>query len=30
MSTPSRDDEGGPLIWLLCVALALYLMWIVA
>jgi hypothetical protein len=29
MSTPSRDDEGGPLIWMLCLALILYIMWIV-
>lgn len=28
MSTPTRDDEGGPIVWLLCVALALYLLWI--
>ncbi len=28
MSTPSRDDDGGPIVWLLCVALALYLLWI--
>jgi hypothetical protein len=29
MSTPSRDDEGGPLVWMLCLALILYIMWIV-
>jgi hypothetical protein len=28
MSTPSREDEGGPLIWMLCVALVIYLLWI--
>ena len=24
------DDKGGPLIWMLCVALAMYLMWVSA
>ena len=28
MSTPSRDDDGGPLIWMLCVVLVIYLLWI--
>jgi hypothetical protein len=24
------DDKGGPLIWMLCVALAMFLMWVIA
>lgn len=29
MNTPTRDEESGPLTWMLCVVLVIYLFWII-